>query len=87
MVGLILMKISLEKERVNPPNTRTSTPVRTAMGENFLSMAKPMASETEIATMNTAVAVKMPPTVLAAKKITRGPRSSASFKNGDMGRT
>src|SRR5688572_19324418 len=84
IVGLILMKFSLDNHRVRPPKISTNAHVSAGIGEILRSITNVVAIEIVIATMNTAVAVKMPETVFAAKKMSSGPRSSAILSSGDM---
>ena len=60
MVGLILMKTSLCRMRVRPPNTSTMTAVTTGMIGKWRVIRYDAAKAASTATMNVAVAAKMP---------------------------
>ena len=60
MVGFILMKVSSCSTSVSEPNTTTITAVTSAITGRWRVSAYETASATRIATMNTAVATKMP---------------------------
>ena len=60
IVGFSLMKVSFWKNSVAPPNTTTITAETTAITGNRRVNAYEITSAARMATMNTAVATKMP---------------------------
>src|ERR1700691_5251242 len=85
MVGLILMNVSLCKKSVKPPKMRTMIAVTTGMIGSRRVSTYDAASAASTATINVAVAVKIPKRELAKKNRTSGPKSRAIFTIGFSG--
>ena len=83
MVGFSLMNTSSCSASVRPPNTSTTAAVTTGMTGSRRSIQNRTPIDTAIATMNAAVAKKMPSRAFATKNRINGPHSMRS-RSGEI---